>query len=921
MPQIILEDAILRNQGPSTRILCAEPRRIAATSTARRIAYERGEDLGQSVGYQIRNELKLPNPRGSITLCTTGILLHRLLTRGWPFLQQYSHIMLDEVHERDAQLDLALSLIRRHTQNLKDRGLHYPKIILMSATIDPSSFLNYFDRSSDPSALTACSFEVAGSGHPVNTLYLPEILNELAVGRDLHPTMQALLQGKTAKSSADYIKNELIYGALHQEIELEVNGEDSNVSRNGSVTDIGANTIAPIPTPSNHYLGLVTAVIAHLASTKPEGDVLVFLPGKLDIDTIYDLLRDMKPMGIDFEDESKFRIFKLHSAFRETNDNVFMGVPSGCRRIVLATNIAETSITLPEVVYVVDAGKIRNSIYDPLTFKRSLPYEWISKTSMIQRRGRAGRVSPGNYYALFTEERCITFRPMTRPKITVSNLADVVLLLAAHPDHGDASKSGSPREFLQGMIDPPSDDAIDSAYRDLQSLGALDVDGKITRIGAFLADMNVHAASAKGVLLGAVFGCLEPMIILACHDFNNPLIHNAELSIGQVRESKRLLDRDLESDLSILIDAFRQYHAAFQAGDELRLKQLSEERCIKHSAYVEMMLTSQAVHQTLTRYGIVDPPADGLTVFEALPEFLNYNSDNMVLIKALAVNTVTAELSAWDATAKKWTLDIQNDGFPSRASILHEKTKSIRRTRRKYRSDGRLMAYAWKSSNDDLSDGAVWLENNSMVTPLMLILFSRSVKLESPQIIRFNDWLRIETGVDGLDDTLAAQSARIVMEVRKMLDRFLTWTWARILPNDETGIETAAKNIRAHFYFDATTHTIVNEITEMIRSDDDFWQDHRAARRAFIEAEEAALAEEALLLAEERAENRSAISKSHLLSSYVDEDVELQEEEEDDDDDGDDDIDSELARLDAEPSHNENEVNDVPSASHHDLDN
>ncbi|KIW17168.1 hypothetical protein PV08_04359 [Exophiala spinifera] len=897
VPQIILENAILRNQGPDTTILCAEPRRIAATSTARRIAYERDEALGQSVGYQIRNELKLPNERGSITLCTTGILLHRLLTRGWPFLQRYSHIILDEVHERDAQLDLVLSLIRRHIQTLKECGLDYPKIILMSATIDPSSFLNYFVRSSEPGTLTACSFEVGGSGHPVNTLYLPEILNELAVGKDLHPTMQALLQGKTAKSSADYIKNELIYGALHQGTGQEANSEDANVGETCSVTAFDASTTSSVSTPSSHYLGLVTAVIAHLASTKPEGDVLVFLPGKLDIDTIYDLLRDMKPMGIDFEDERRFRIFKLHSAFRDTNDNVFTRVPIGCRRIVLATNIAETSITLPEVVYVVDAGKMRNSIYDPLTFKRSLPYEWISKTSMIQRRGRAGRVSPGNYYALFTEERCRTFRPMARPKITVSNLADVVLLLAAHPNHGDAGDSSSPREFLRGMIDPPSEDAIDSAYRDLQSLSALDSDGNITRVGAFLADMNVHAASAKGVLLGTVFGCLEPMVILACHDFNNPLIHNAELSIGQVRESKRHFDRDSESDLSILIDAFRQYHAASQAGDELLMSQLSEERCIKHSAYAEMMLTSQAVHQTLAKYGMVDPPAEGQTIFEAIPKFLNYNSDNMVLVKALAVNTVTAELAAWDATVKKWTLDIQNNGYPSRASILHEKTRSVRRTRRKYRTDGRLIAYAWKSSNDDVSDGAVWLENNSMVTPLMLTLFSRSARLESPQTIKFNDWLRIETRVDGVDDVFAAQSARIVMEARKMLDRFLNWTWTRILPNDEAGFEAAAKNVKAHFDSSATTCTIVKAITEMLRSDNDFWQAYRAERRADIEAEEAARAEQALMLAEERAEDMESVSNRFLLAPYVGEDVELraeerkeeeEEEEEDDQEDEDD---------------------------------
>ncbi|KAK7900463.1 hypothetical protein LTR67_002745 [Exophiala xenobiotica] len=850
IPQLILDTAIERKQGPVTRILCAEPRRIAATSTARRVAFERGEPLGESVGYHIRNDSELPRQKGSITYCTIGILLHRLLTQGWQMLQGYSHIILDEVHERDAQLDLVLSLVRRHLDSLKASGLAYPKVILMSATIDPSSFIDYFVQPGSSDALTAASFEVEGSGYPVETHYLPDILTEISAKGELHPTMQALLQGKSrnSKSSAGYIKEELAFAALDDKgSKLEVGSKEQNAHRAQPSLKADAQAEAPDKSTTNTYQGLVMAVIAHISSTKPEGDILVFLPGKLDIDTIYDLLIETRPLDLNFEDESKFKLFKLHSTLRDTNDNVFMKVPNGCRRIILATNIAEASITLPEVVYVVDPGKSRTSFFDPITSKRSLPFQWISKTNAIQRRGRAGRVRPGHYYALFTEKRYETFLPMARPKITVSNLVDVVLSLAAHPHHGSPGEYDDPREFLRGMLDPPSEDAIEAAYRDLQVLEALDGNGRITRLGYLLAEMNIHAPYGKGVLLGALFGCLEPMLILACHDFNHPLIHNPELSINEVRESKRHFDRDLESDLPVLIEAFRAYHAAYQADDQPMLDQLRQERSIKHSAYLEMIMTSKAIHEALVKFGILRRIP---SVFEALPTSLNFNRDNMILVKALAVNSVSAELAAWDAEKHQWTLNVPNLAFSSRASINYDKSSQTRRKKRKYRVDGRLMAYAWKSSNDESSGGEVWLEHSSMVTPLMMILFSRSATLESPQIIRLNDWLRFQFEVETIDATLAAHSARVLIETRKMLDRFITRTWLRILPNNVSRRAGSQDSIvTLGLRISRTRGQMVAAITKMLEADNQFWQTYRAKRRAKIDAEEAQLAEDARILA------------------------------------------------------------------------
>ena len=149
VPQLLLDDFILRKQGSRCNIICTQPRRIAAISVAERIAKERGEALGDTVGYQVRFQSHLPKPHGSILFCTTGVLLMRLQTAlkdisGDSFLDNVSHILMDEVHERDIETDLFLAVIRRVLQERKKRGCPEIKLVLMSATVDPKLFKDYF---------------------------------------------------------------------------------------------------------------------------------------------------------------------------------------------------------------------------------------------------------------------------------------------------------------------------------------------------------------------------------------------------------------------------------------------------------------------------------------------------------------------------------------------------------------------------------------------------------------------------------------------------------------------------------------------------------------------------------------------------------------------------------------------------------
>ncbi len=416
-PQLILDQAISRTEGALCNIIVTQPRRIATTSVARSVAYERAQPLQKSVGYQVRNDSRLPEQGGNITYCTTGVLLQRLLYSPDKVMESYSHFILDEVHERDVPIDFPMNAVRRTMKDRRLKSKTNPKIILMSATIDTESFEKYFGQTDDN--IKIASVRVTGArsapalnlkhllpqlGAPsesltkanvseeeapqVTTHYLGDILPSLLKAFGVTTLSSIFEDGKYDKATRPYIEAETTFAKT---------GKDPETDTFKYLNRKPLEALCPI--------SLVAAVIAHIVKTTDSGGVLYFLPGFWEIDRTLEVLRESQPLGVNFSDRSRFRIHKLHSQLYETNDEVFEDSQSGQRRIVLSTNIAETSITLPDIQYVVDTGKVRQAMYDPVTASTSLPCTWISKTNSIQRRGRAGRVLDGHYYALFSKER------------------------------------------------------------------------------------------------------------------------------------------------------------------------------------------------------------------------------------------------------------------------------------------------------------------------------------------------------------------------------------------------------------------------------------------------------------------------------------------------------------------------------------
>ncbi|NWU73125.1 DHX29 helicase, partial [Pterocles burchelli] len=498
VPHFLLEDLLLDEGSNKCNIVCTQPRRISAVSLATRVSEELGCESGPGgknslCGYQIRMESRTGEAT-RLLYCTTGVLLRKLQEDG--LLSSISHVIVDEVHERSVQSDFLLVILREILHKRSD--LH---LILMSATVDSEKFSSYFSH---------CPIlRISGRSYPVETFHVEDVIE--ATGYVLE---------KDSEYCQKFLEEE-------EEVTINVTNKGGGTTKyqecipiqSGSGIDLApyyakysSRTQQAIfyMNPYKINLELILELLAYLDRSPQfknvEGAVLIFLPGLAHIQQLYDLISTDRRFNL----HDRHRLIALHSVL-STQDQAaaFTIPPLGIRKIVLATNIAETGITIPDVVFVIDTGRTKENRYHESSQISSLEETFVSKASALQRQGRAGRVRDGFCFRMYTRERFESFMEYSVPEILRVPLEELCL-------HIMKCSLGSPEDFLSRALDPPQQQAVGNAMNLLRKIGAcLLNEPKLTPLGQHLAALPVNVKIGKMLIFGAIFGCLDPVATLA----------------------------------------------------------------------------------------------------------------------------------------------------------------------------------------------------------------------------------------------------------------------------------------------------------------------------------------------------------------------------------------------------------------------
>ncbi len=407
-PQFLYRNGLL----DSGEVIVLQPRRIATRMLAKRVAFEMGERLGETAGYQIRHE-NVSSSKTRIRFATEGIFLRKLIAE--PELKGVSILVFDEFHERSAQADIALA----RAVMLQETSRHDLKIIVMSATLDTDALLKY-----------------------------------------LEPCEIVRSEGRVFSVSIRYIENRL-------------------ARSNTPVWDLAAQATG------------------EAAREIDEGHVLVFMPGA------YEIGRTIRSLGSVLS-SSDFQLLPLHSELSAKDQDLVLEA-SRRRKVIVATNVAETSLTIENVRVVIDSGQARIARYDPSRGINTLWIEKISDASATQRTGRAGRTSEGLCIRLWAEKDHHQRSDRIEPEIARLDLSESVLgLLASGVENLDTFR----------WIETPSKSRLHDALSLLRNLGAINVEGRLTDLGERMSSFPVHPRYAAMLLAAWDAGCYFDMALI-----------------------------------------------------------------------------------------------------------------------------------------------------------------------------------------------------------------------------------------------------------------------------------------------------------------------------------------------------------------------------------------------------------------------
>jgi len=477
VPQMLLEAGLAETNSPSKKIVCLQPRRVAARTVAARVAWERNCKLGHEVGYQIRfdDQTSLGT---RICFVTEGILLRWL--QDDPNLSDIAVILFDEFHERNLLSDVALALSKQLQQTRRPDL----KLVVMSATLD-----------AEPVAQYLSSFGVPPSGGS-------------SIASSLPP------EGETPNAPCPILVSE------GQSFPVQVQYLDCPDER--PITEQAADAVEKI------------------VNAAAPGDILVFMPGMGEINSTIAACRALHT-------QERLAFIPLHGELQpEEQDLAF--APNNLRKVVVATNVAETSVTIDGIRHVVDGGIARVARYDAERGIGTLFIEEISRASADQRKGRAGRTASGTCYRLWTEGGHLNRPERNTPEIQRSDLAEAVLLL-----HSLGIKKANEFDWL----DKPDPVAVERAEKLLHTLGAIDRNENLTRVGRQMLRLPMHPRYSRMLVEAAKNNCVQAAALCAALVSGRDLLMRLSRDDKHISEARELFEASADSDFYTLMRAYQ----------------------------------------------------------------------------------------------------------------------------------------------------------------------------------------------------------------------------------------------------------------------------------------------------------------------------------------------------------------------------
>ncbi|XP_011078760.1 DExH-box ATP-dependent RNA helicase DExH3 isoform X2 [Sesamum indicum] len=662
LPQYILESEIEADGGAACSIICTQPRRISAMAVAERVAAERGEKIGESVGYKVRLEgMKGRDTR--LLFCTTGILLRRLLVDR--NLKGTTHVIVDEIHERGMNEDFLLIV-------LKDLLPRRPelRLILMSATLNAELFSSYFGG--------APMIHIPGFTYPVRSHFLENILE--MTGYRLTPynqidnygqekmwkmQKQALRKRKTQIASA---VEEALVAADFKDYSPRV--RDSLMCWN----------------PDSIGFNLIEHVLCHICRKERPGAVLVFMTGWDDINSLKDQLQAHPLLG----DPSRVLLLACHGSMPSAEQKLIFDKPEdGVRKIVLATNMAETSITINDVVFVVDCGKAKETSYDALNNTPCLLPSWISKASARQRKGRAGRVQPGECYHLYP--RCVhdAFADYQLPELLRTPLQSLCLQIKS-------LQLGSISEFLSKALQAPEPLSVQNAIEYLKMIGALDERENLTLLGRNLSMLPVEPKLGKMLIFGAIFNCLDPvMTIVAGLSVRDPFLMPFDKKDLAESAKAQFSARDFSDHLALV--------RAFEGWKDAERGQSGYEYCWRNFLSVQTLKAIDSLRKQFL-YLLKD-----VGLVENIESCNGWSRDEH-LIRAVICAGLFPGICSVVNKEKSISLKTMEDG----AVLLHSSSVNAQETK---------IPFPWIVFNEKMKVNSVFLRDSTGVSDSVVLLF------------------------------------------------------------------------------------------------------------------------------------------------------------------------------------------------------